>query len=85
MYGLFALFLDVLMIPFLRDSTSLENTVKTDLSKMSLLTLLNSRDVIVLVGDVFLVYRVLPALARGADRVAGPIKVLVIGDSRVPG
>ena len=27
-YGLFALFFDVLMIPFLRDSTSLENTIK---------------------------------------------------------
>jgi len=29
-YGEFALFFDALMIPFLRDSTSLENTVRTD-------------------------------------------------------
>ncbi len=35
-YGLFALFFDTLMIPFLRDTTSLENTVLTDPSEMSL-------------------------------------------------
>ena len=35
-YGVFALFLDVLMIPFLRDSMSLEIIVETDLSETSL-------------------------------------------------
>ena len=35
-YGVFALFLDVLIMPFLRDSMSLENTVKTELSETSL-------------------------------------------------
>jgi len=83
-YALFALFLDVLMIPFLRASTSLENTVKTDLSEMLLLGLLNNLGFIVLVGDVFL-FCVLPVRARGTDRVAGAIKVVVIGDSGVPG
>ncbi len=39
-YGLFALFLDILMIPFLRDSTSLENTVISDASEISLWTYL---------------------------------------------
>ena len=33
-YGAFALFFDVLMIPFLRDSTSLENTVGSHGTKM---------------------------------------------------
>jgi hypothetical protein len=35
-YGVFALFLDVLMVPFLRDSTSLEDNVKIDLPETSL-------------------------------------------------
>ena len=35
-YGLYALFFDVLTIPFLRDSKSLEDTVLTDASEMSL-------------------------------------------------
>jgi len=35
-YGAPVLFFDVLMIPFLRDSTSLENTVRADALKMSL-------------------------------------------------
>jgi len=35
-YGLFAPFFDVLMIPFLRDPTSVENTVITDASETSL-------------------------------------------------
>ncbi len=39
-YGLFALFFDVLIIPFLRDSTSLEDTVIFDASEMSLWTYL---------------------------------------------
>jgi hypothetical protein len=34
-YTVSALFFDVLIIPFLRDSTSLGNTVKSDTSKMS--------------------------------------------------
>jgi hypothetical protein len=33
-YGLFALFFEVLMIPFLRDSTLLGNLVRTNASKM---------------------------------------------------
>lgn len=32
-YGAFAVFFEVLMIPFLRDSTSLGSTVRTDASK----------------------------------------------------
>ena len=39
-YGIFALVFDVLMIPFLRDSTSLENIVITGTSEMSLWTYL---------------------------------------------
>ena len=39
-YGLFALFFDILIIPFLRDSTSLENTVIFDASEMPLWTYL---------------------------------------------
>ena len=35
-YGVISLFFDVLMIPFLRDSTSLENMVRTDPSMTSL-------------------------------------------------
>ena len=35
-YGAFALFLDVLIIPFLRDSTSLEGTVSTEALKAML-------------------------------------------------
>ena len=35
-YGTFSLFFDVLMIPFLRDSTSLGDTVRTDARKLSL-------------------------------------------------
>jgi len=35
-YGTFALFFDVLMIPLLRDSTSLANTVRTIALKMAL-------------------------------------------------
>ena len=37
-YGAFALFFDVLMIPFLRDSTSLRGRVRTDASNRSLKT-----------------------------------------------
>jgi len=83
-YGLSVLLLDVLMIPFLRDSTSLENTVKNDLSGMSLLTLLDSLGVILLIGDnnVFVVRRVIPAQAIGAGVGAGAIKVVVIGRSQ---
>jgi hypothetical protein len=86
-YGLFAVFLDVLMIPFLRDSTSLENTVKTDQSGMSLLNLLGSRGVIffVGVGNVFIACHDIPARARDGQRgdalVAGAINVVVIGDT----
>ena len=39
-YGIFPRFFDVLMIPFLRDSTSLENIVITGTSEMSLWTYL---------------------------------------------
>ena len=35
-YGAFVLFFDVLIIPFLRDSTSLEGTVRTDAPKAML-------------------------------------------------
>ena len=34
-YGPFSLFFDVLMIPFLRDSTSLGDIVRTDAREMS--------------------------------------------------
>jgi hypothetical protein len=72
-YGVFALFFDVLMIPFLRDSTSLENKVRADASKLSL-NLLDGRDVTP-IGRINIVDRF-----SGWDFIAGR----AISDSNYP-